>query len=281
MAHVDAVYLSAGMLLQLPADIQRLIFKQPCLGSRELSSLEATSRAVRSLVDEDVWRQALLRTALRVRGWALCDRALLGVRVCALRAATRGIERSVGPVDGRRAHGGRRKTGVARARVTGGAPFLPYLAAPAQLAAALTAHAPSAAASEAGENEEEDVGHFSLGAASLQCLRVRGHEVRYVGTALGGDRAVRGGLPLPQHRHMSLRAVSPLRLVADEVLVAYFEVTIWPRGGGAAELEWLPQSDCVAVGLGSRDFPLDGRRGGGLREGRVGTRSGRRWPPAE
>ena len=115
----------------------------------------------------------------------------------------------------------------------------------------------------------------------MQCLRVRGHEVRYVGTALGGDRAVRGGLPLPQHRHMSLRAVSPLRFVADEGLVAYFEVTIWPRGGSAAEPEWLPQSDCVAVGLGSRDFPLDGRRGGGLREGRVGTRSGRRWPPAE
>lgn len=50
------------MLLQLPADIQQLVFKQPGLGPRELASLEATSRAVRALIDEDVWRQAFLQS---------------------------------------------------------------------------------------------------------------------------------------------------------------------------------------------------------------------------
>ena len=72
---------------------------------------------------------------------------------------------------------------------------------------------------------------------------------RFVGE-LGGDRAVRCDPPLPTAPYAALRAVSDDEYaVLRECDVSYFEVTIGEPP--ARDDDFVPQPECVAVGLAS------------------------------
>ncbi|KAL3902206.1 MAG: hypothetical protein SGPRY_012176, partial [Prymnesium sp.] len=91
-------------------------------------------------------------------------------------------------------------------------------------------------------------------------VSANGFKIKYTGERLGGDRAIRVQPPLPTTPHDFLLAenhCSGMRYtVKPKCTVAYFETFIGPG------LTGFPQSDCVAIGLASSDFPLHGRQPG-------------------
>jgi hypothetical protein len=81
---------------------------------------------------------------------------------------------------------------------------------------------------------------------------------RYIGE-LGGDRAVRCDPPLPTAPYAALRAVSDDEYaVLRECDVSYFEVTIGEPP--ARDDDFVPQPECVAVGLASAKVRAQIRR---------------------
>ena len=81
------------------------------------------------------------------------------------------------------------------------------------------------------------------------CGVLNGLTARYIGE-LGGDRAVRCDPPLPTAPYAALRAVSDDEYaVLRECDVSYFEVTIGEPP--ARDDDFVPQPECVAVGLAS------------------------------
>ena len=102
--------------------------------------------------------------------------------------------------------------------------------------------------------------------------------VRYVGERLGGNRAARADPPLPTKPCDLVRAswvsgalgegeTPHTRSVGEggvrfdviaQCTVSYFEVTIGDQARGAT----AQPLDCVAIGLASHDFPLNGRQPG-------------------
>ena len=83
----------------------------------------------------------------------------------------------------------------------------------------------------------------------ITSLRADGLTARYIGE-LGGDRAVRCDPPLPTAPYAALRAVSDDEYaVLRECDVSYFEVTIGEPP--ARDDDFVPQPECVAVGLAS------------------------------
>ena len=87
------------------------------------------------------------------------------------------------------------------------------------------------------------------GSATLLLGIVDQLTARYIGE-LGGDRAVRCDPPLPTAPYAALRAVSDDEYaVLRECDVSYFEVTIGEPP--ARDDDFVPQPECVAVGLAS------------------------------
>ena len=81
------------------------------------------------------------------------------------------------------------------------------------------------------------------------CGVLDGLTARYIGE-LGGDRALRCHPPLPTAPYAALRAVSDDEYaVARDCDVSYFEVTIGEPP--ARDDDFVPQPECVAVGLAS------------------------------
>jgi len=89
------------------------------------------------------------------------------------------------------------------------------------------------------------------GVATL-ALSADGRSLRFVGERLGGNRAVRVAPPLGESPLR--RAASPPRLLVRPDDLAYFEIALAPRAAAPAE--------CVAVGVASCGFALNGQQPG-------------------